>query len=309
MDNGENFKDISYNRHRAVYEDFAKNGGKEALAKTWLQKDSVGAWRFQRMYKMLDPILESEPDAKWLTVGDGRYGGDALYIQDRGLDVLATDISDTLLKEAKEAGYLKKYRAENAESLSFRDSEFDYVLCKESYHHFPRPLMALYEMLRVAGKGVVLIEPTDPYINTRLRSLTFRTVMDFINRFRGKKVESHAFEEGGNYVYTISKREIEKLALGLNYKMVAFHGVNDHYEKGVEYEKISDKSRLYRKVKLMIELQNIVTKAKLRDFTLTAAIIFKEKPSKTLIDRLKKSGYNVVGLPINPYMSASLQKE
>lgn len=53
------------------------------------------------------------------------------------------------------------YSVENAESLSFRDNEFEVAFCKEAYHHFPRPFLALYEMLRVASKAVVLAEPND----------------------------------------------------------------------------------------------------------------------------------------------------
>ena len=302
MKTNDNFQETSYKIHREVYDDFAVGGDKEALAKTWLQKDSVGAWRFERMYRLLDPILESEPDAKWLTVGDGRYGGDAKYIQDKGIDVLATDITDKLLKEAKDKGYLKKYRQENAESLSFNDSEFDFVLCKESYHHFPRPMIALYEMLRVAAKGVVLIEPTDLYINNGIRKVLFRKLMDLINGLLGKKIKRHAFEEAGNYIYNISRREIEKVALGLSYRLVAFHGVNDYYEKGVEFEKISDKGRLYRKVKFRISLLNMLTRTKFNDYSLTVAIIFKKEPSAILIKNLNKAGYDIVSLPINPYI-------
>ena len=59
----------------------------------------------------------------------------------RAVMFLVTDISSNLLKEAKDIGYISKYKQENAESLSFQDDEFDYVFCKESYHHFPRPMM------------------------------------------------------------------------------------------------------------------------------------------------------------------------
>ena len=68
--------------------------------------------------------------------------------------IAATDIAEVLLKEAKEEGYIKAYSKENAESLSFADNEFDFVFCKESYHHFPRPMIALYEILRVVKRGL-----------------------------------------------------------------------------------------------------------------------------------------------------------
>jgi len=35
------------------------------------------------MYQVIDPILAANPTAKWLTVGDGRYGNDANYILEK----------------------------------------------------------------------------------------------------------------------------------------------------------------------------------------------------------------------------------
>jgi len=302
MSKTNDFKNMSYELNRRVYDDYSIGGSKEVIAKTWLDKESVGAWRFSRIYRLLDPVLESEPDAKWLTVGDGRYGGDAIYIQDKGIDVLATDISDKLLKEAYDMGCLKKYRSENAESLSFDDSEFDYVFCKESYHHFPRPMIALYEMLRVASRGVVLIEPTDVYISDSLLSLLFRKMINLIKSILGKKIIKHEFEEAGNYNYAISKREMEKMAIGINCTHVAFHGINDFYAAGSEHEKVSDNGRAYRKIKRVISLLDMLVKAKVFDYNLTAAVIFKKEPSAKLVDKLVSAGFTVVKLPVNPYL-------
>ena len=165
MNSKPNFQEVSYERHDKHIAEHILDEKKANLSKTWFETDTVDAWRHQRMYQTIDPILRTEPEAKWLTVGDGRYGIDAKYILDKGCEALPTDISDVLLKEAKKLGFIPDYRKENAEFLTFKDSEFDYVFCKESYHHFPRPMIALYEMLRVARKGVVLIEPNDKYIN------------------------------------------------------------------------------------------------------------------------------------------------
>ena len=61
------------------------------------------------MYKSLDPLIEVFIDANWLTVGDGRFGDDTHYIQNKGIEILATYISDILLKEAKEIGHIDYY--------------------------------------------------------------------------------------------------------------------------------------------------------------------------------------------------------
>ncbi|MDP2921173.1 MAG: class I SAM-dependent methyltransferase [Candidatus Omnitrophota bacterium] len=256
------------------------------------------------MYQALDPILTAEPKAKWLTVGDGRYGNDAKYIMEKGCDALASDISDVLLKEAVDIGYIPKYRKENAESLSFAESEFDYVFCKESYHHFPRPMLALYEMLRVAAKGVFLIEPNDGYVNDRFFEVFFRNVKSMIKTLLGRAAnKNHGFEESGNYMFSISKREIEKVALGLNYRTVAFKGINDAYIFGVEYEKLSANGPLQKKIKILINIADFLCRIGINKYGLLAAIIFKKEPSKELRRKLTEKGFEIIYLPDNTYIS------
>ena len=169
----------SYKRHEEHYTNYIQGGEKEKHAKSWLDVDTVDAWLHARLFKSIDPLFITYTDATWLTIGDGQFGREAHYIREKGLKVLATDISDLLLKEGKAMGYIDDYRKENAESLSFLDNSFDFVLCKGSFHHFPRPMIGLYEMLRVAKKGVVLIEPNDPYIGLSFFEVLIRDLKDF----------------------------------------------------------------------------------------------------------------------------------
>ena len=303
MNSTKTFQDKSYQQHSEHFKEFTQKGKNAVHAKTWLEKDTVDAWRHQRLYQALDPILVTESQAKWLTIGDGRYGKDANYITEKGCDALATDISEHLLKEAKDIGYITKYKKENAESLSFNDSAFDYVFCKESYHHFPRPMLALYEMLRVAKSGVLLIEPNDPYITDRLSIILFSYIKNIIKKILGKEIIKHSFEVTGNYVFSLSNREVEKVALGLNYKAVAFKGFNDAYFLGVEYEKMSDKGPLQKKVKRSINLKNLLCKLGFLHYRKYVSIIFKKEPSKELLQRLVDEGYEIIQLPDNPYIS------
>jgi len=300
------FQTKSYYSHYEQYKKYACGGENEPQARTWLTGDTVDAWRHQRMYRLLDPILTAEPKARWLTVGDGRYGNDAKYISNNGGHALASDISDYLLKEAKNIGYIAQYKKENAEALSFQDAEFDYVLCKESYHHFPRPMMALYEMLRVASKGVVLIEPNDRYINNSVLRVLARNIKDKIEWLLHRKTKRHAFEDSGNYVFSISRREIEKVALGTNYKAVAFKGFNDVYLAGAEYEKLAAKGPLQARINLLIRRADGLCNLGIRDYGMLAAIIFKEEPSKTLLRHLAAIGYEIIELPENPYVSSAV---
>lgn len=293
------FENISYKKHSAHFDDYAAGGPKAGHARTWLNQQTVNAWRHARLYQTIDPILRTEPGAKWLTVGDGRYGGNAMYINENGGDATASDISDVLLKEARDMGYILKFSRENAEDLSFSESEFDYVLCKESYHHFPRPMLALYEMLRVAGKAVILIEPNDTGWTKKM--INGRRILEFIKSAMGRKQEKHLFEESGNYVYSVSKREIEKAALGLNYPAVAFKGVNDAYYFGVEYEMLADRGPLHKKTKNMITLADVLCRLGLLEYGILTAVIFKKDPSTEMSKRLSESGFDVIKLPSNPH--------
>jgi ubiquinone/menaquinone biosynthesis C-methylase UbiE len=303
MSSNGSFHDKSYRQHAEHFKEYIAGGDKEEHAKAWFLDDTVDAWRHQRMYQVIDPILVHDPDARWLTVGDGRAGNDARYIQGKGCNALASDISESLLKEAKELGYIPDYNTENAEALSFEDAAFDYVLCKESYHHFPRPMVALYEMLRVCGKGVLLIEPNDVHINQSVLNSLVRYLKSAIKLLLRRSLSKHTFEESGNYVYSISRREIEKVALGLNYKMVAFKGINDAYFTGVEYEKLADKGPLQRKTRALIGLLDLLCGLRLIDHGLLAVLVLKAEPTAELIQRLDKAGYKVVLLPENPYIS------
>jgi len=255
------------------------------------------------MYKTLDAILETELNASWLTVGDGRYGNDAKYIIDKHGDAVASDISDILLKEAAMSGHIPKYSQENGEHLSFTDAAFDYVLCKEAYHHFPRPMIALYEMLRVANSGVFLIEPSDNHINDTVFKLLFSRIKLTLKRLLGHGSSRHDFESSGNYVFRISKREIEKVAMGLDYRTVAFKGINDAYFPGVEFEKQSENSPTKTKVKALIGINNFLCNIGITNHGLLATIIFKKILSEKLQKKLISSGFDLVNLPENPYIN------
>jgi len=296
------FNEQSYKLHADHFKEYAGDGERADHAKSWLRTDSVDAWRHQRMYNLLEPILHCDHGSTWLTVGDGRFGRDAKEIQNRGGKALATDISEHLLARAKSIGYIDEYRIENAESLSFENDSFDYVFCKESYHHFPRPMIALYEMIRVSRKGVILIEPNDPQTDAGFLSLIFQSIKKVVKSILRRKHESHFFEPSGNYVYTLSEREINKAALGLGMEMTAFSGLNDFYIKGTEYEKLCDNGPLLKKVKRNIYLKNLLSTFGLLPYELIAAVLFKEKPSDEMIELLKQKGYRISALPSNPYL-------
>lgn len=305
MSGDKSYHHLNYQDNARHYERYAPGADLEADARTWLDPHTVDAWRHGRMYATLDPLLESDLGMRWLTVGDGRYGKDARYLAQHGADAVASDLDDTLLAEAEKIGFIKTFSRQNAESLTFADDSFDYVLCKESFHHFPRPMLALYEMLRVSIRGVVLIEPGDRFISYSLIRRWWQWVTDSMLCMLNRGVARHSFEEFGNYVYCISRRELEKVALGMNYRYLAFKGLNDHYVAGVEHENVAHRGRLLRLLKAKIMLRDVASKLKMSDHAMLVAILFKQPPAKALRDRLTGHGYELVELPENPYPHGS----
>jgi len=286
------------NHHKNILEDSESKRKSE----TWFAKDTVDYWRHKRMRDVLLPLILFFPKSSWLTVGDGRYGTDANYLLEKGLHAHASDIQDDLLKIGKEKGFIGDFSKQNAELLSFQDNEFDFVYCKESYHHFPRPAVALYEMLRVAKIGVVLQEPKDNlFFETPLQGL-FHYFKEFAKFILGRRNKKHAFEEAGNYVYTLSPRELQKYALGINCRFIAHRTQQDCYKKGVEFEKTNDNSKLFRKIKRNILFYEFLYKLGLVTSGIMTGIILKEIPNDELIKKLESNGYKTEILSVNPYI-------
>jgi hypothetical protein len=110
-------------------------------------------------------------------------------------------------------------------------------------------------------------------------------------------------EEIGNYVYSISERELQKLALGLNLPAVAFKRFHDVYIEGVEFEQADENSKLLKKIKKDISKNELLCRLGLSTASQMTAIIFKENPSPALRAKLKASGFEVIDLPENPYLN------
>jgi ubiquinone/menaquinone biosynthesis C-methylase UbiE len=301
-----NFQELSYRLH----EDHFKTSNKltDAVKKTWFEEDTVDYWRSIKMYNLVLPVLKQYPGSKWLTVGNGRYGLDSVRLKklDNSIDVMPSDISPHLLEEAKEKGFIDRFSVENAENMSFADDEFDFAYCKDSFHHFPRPYMALYEMIRVAKKGIVLIEPNEGQPRPLISRLV-RKVKNLVKKLIGRKVyhsDHWNFEESGNYIYSVSKREMQKAALGLQLPVAAFCYFNDSYEEGVEFEKMSPNSALFRRIKRNIWLKNLKCRLGLAKYNGIMVLFLKETPSENVLKELEEKGFSVEKLPRNPHLPA-----
>ncbi len=284
--------DDSYEKH--VNNEKRLSTGKE-LPHCYANPDSIDAWRHNRMRNMILELIRLYPKSKWLTIGDGNHASDAYYLEQQGLDVTASSISTETLSIAHQLGYIQKFKAINAERIDEADNSYDFVYCKEAYHHFPRPPVALYEMLRVANEGIVLIEPHESGFRI------FSSVKMMIKLiFRGDN--SFDFEPTGNYIFRVNLKEIKKMMTSLNLRLIAYKKFNDFYHpkltsksiKGISIAKFIFLSGIF--------MQNILCKIGLLDYGLVLLIIFKEEIEKDRLKHLKKNGFRISSLPINPYI-------
>jgi ubiquinone/menaquinone biosynthesis C-methylase UbiE len=293
------FAGESYQLHGEHYMHDPAINGEEGAKRidSWFDETSADFWRQARMYDIVN-LLPDPDTAKWLTVGDGRYGTDSIALRKRGIkNVLPSDISEYPLKCALERNLITDYAVENAEKLSFADDAFDYVMCKEAYHHFPRPYIALYEMLRVAKQAVLLIEPND-YWMSPLGTMAF-AAKRLLGRAR--HVDDGRYEDSGNYVYSVSQREMEKLCLGMDVPQIAFKGLNDVYISGGEFAPARWSSRPFLRMRGLIAVLDGLCRLRLFKPTRLMVCIFKRTPPPAVAKRFRGDGWQLVDLPRNPY--------
>jgi ubiquinone/menaquinone biosynthesis C-methylase UbiE len=291
--------EIKYDNHEGQWRECLSDKEMHERSLLWMrQSETLDGWRHHRYYKLISPIINK--NESWLTVGDGRYGSDAHALINLGIEnVHASDISDVLLKKGAEIGFISEYSQQNAENLTFISNRFQYVFCKEALHHCPRPYLALAEMWRVAENGVILVEPIDQEINPE----KFYAVYKYLKKITGK-YSSHSFEEVGNYVYSLSVREIEKFLLGIHQNIFAYKELNDAHKEGIDrIFKGTQKYNLEKNIlKLKLIIQDIFCKLGLRKKSMCAFILFKRDPSEELLNRLKSEKWKIQVLPKNPYV-------
>jgi SAM-dependent methyltransferase len=113
--------------------------------------------------------------------------------------------------EHSNSGAKVKLLVIDAEQIDLPDGSFDFVFAHEVLHHCRSPHRALCEMLRVASKHVVLLEPND---SLSMRVLTWA---GFSFPYEIFSVVYHGYEAGGvrdscvpNFIYRWSAHEVRK---------------------------------------------------------------------------------------------------
>lgn len=282
----------TYLRHRY---DENHSASESHLPSRYVAKDTIDCLHHDRMYNSLHALLLHAADKTWMTVGDGRFGTDANFLRPHVRSVVATSISSSTLKIAKDRKWIDGYSEENAERISFGDGQFDFVLCKEAYHHFPRPAVGLYEMLRVARVGVVLIEPFDGHWSPfgSFKRITKRML-------RGEHAYDQ-FEPVGNFIFRLSPTETFKIMTALGYYGIAWRPMN-----GFWWGPLSSANRTKISLRLAcywlgIYAQDLACRMRLLSPGLVTMICLKNQPAPELLRDLKKQGFRIEISPTNPY--------
>lgn len=293
---------LSYDLHSGFYEKTSSDLDRLKRYTNFFDSNSIDVWRHRRMLSCVDPILDFYKNKNWLAVGDGCYGTTSMYIEGKGSYSLATDIDVSALKVANSKGLIASYQYANAENLPFDDNSFDYSICKEAYHHFPRPNMAFYEMSRVSREGFVLIEPADWLPSPPLRHV-LTSVKRKLTKLLGIKVphaDTGCYEPIGNYVYTVSIREITKMSVALNYPVIAYKRFHDLWEP--LYNTTTTNSIVFLGLKSKLFLQTLLKVLGLSTYNRLQVIVFKKTPDQELLKRLSSHSFSIDFLPKNPYI-------
>jgi len=127
-------------------------------------------------------------------------------------------------------------------------------------------------------------------------------------KIRGRDYDDseHSFESVGNYVFSISERELEKVQLGMHRRYLAFNSVNDYYEPGFEFLSLdtndpSEQKRI-NKAKLSIKRRDRLVKYGLTSPEILVSILFKSSPDPLILEILRQTGWRIKELPQNPYI-------
>jgi SAM-dependent methyltransferase len=287
------FEKNSYQKHAIHENDMANVSNLPSILSA---PNSIDRLRHKRMFdSLVGKIARAFPHSSWLTIGDGRFGADAIHLMHYGLQAHASSLTDTSLKFSKEKGWINAYSVQNAECLSLSDNTFDFVLCKESYHHFPRPPIAFYEMLRVARIGVVLIEP----YRARFSPLGFTKTV--FKKLTGRTI-SNEYETSGNYIYRLSLDEIYHMARALDLPAMAWAFYNDFYHPKI-FKSMERNSKELVIFKLGILVQDFLTKLKLLAPGGISCAVFKKDFEKQDKSALKSAGVRVMYLARNSYLN------
>jgi hypothetical protein len=161
-------------------------------------------------------------------------------------------------------------------------------------------------MIRVSKTATVLVtEPIDILSKMSLLVLV-KNICDKINPLLINKIWKNRFswEPVGNYVFKISEREIEKIAMGIGLPCIAFKRY-DNFKSHENIEGLFDvpiNKKLYRKIKLKLAIRSFISSLGIIPHGSLCCVLFKEQPGEKVVRWMKNLGFIIIPLPKNPYL-------
>jgi hypothetical protein len=128
---------------------------------------------------------------------------------------------------------------------------------------------------------VVLIEPQDPFCDFPV--------------FNDEPLA--IYEDEGNYVYSLSRRELEKAALGLGLPAVAFKNFCDFFHVGTESTTADESNQEFANLINGVKAQEELCARNEAKFTMLMGVVFIEPPEMDCVHVFQKHGWLVRLLP------------
>lgn len=116
--------------------------------------------RLEKGLAVLERLVGGRREDLSVLVVCGGVGGEATYFVNRGYrNVTNSDFSQNALDICHRRDARVKTLLLNAESTGLPDGSFDLVVVQDGLHHLPRPAQGLNEMVRMARRGILVLEP------------------------------------------------------------------------------------------------------------------------------------------------------
>ncbi|MEO6852262.1 MAG: methyltransferase domain-containing protein [Mucilaginibacter sp.] len=179
--------------------------------------------RDRRLLKALQVLKEQDSSVlNWsILISCGGVGGEGIFFKKNGFkSVTVSDISDNSLKICNLFDPEMPTIMLNGESLDVPDNAYDLVVVQDGLHHLPRPVSGFTEMLRVAKKGIIVVEPYD----------------SFIGNLMGTEWEVQG--DAMNYVFRWDKRMITQTVKSMQLKDYKLIKVLRFWDHGLAVSKI-----------------------------------------------------------------------
>ncbi len=185
-------------RQRELHNKVYATGSREHVISGDLSTSYIVSWRvrasLERLLKASKGQINSDSTILILCSGEGMEGS---ILCDLGFtNVSVSDLAELGVRAALKRDARLKGFVLNAQMVDLPDGSFDVVMVHDGLHHLPSPVQGFTEMLRVAKKAVVFLEPHD----------------SIVGRLIGTQWERNG--SAINYVFRWNRRLVEQVTSG-----------------------------------------------------------------------------------------------